>query len=64
MLRKVVFKGNASFIYIYISYMFDFHISSGRLNVDAATYRKALPPCCFLLIVSSVMISHEMHYSF
>ena len=35
--------------------MVDFRISSGRLfNVDAAIYRKALPPCCFLLMVGSI----------
>ena len=36
--------------------MVDFRISSGRLfHVDACTiYRKALPPCCFLLMIGSV----------
>ena len=38
-----------------LRYMVDFRISSGRLfHVDAAIYRKPLPPCCFLLMVGSV----------
>ena len=35
--------------------MVDFRITSGRLfHVDASIYRRALPLCCFLLLVGSV----------